>query len=370
MKICCVFNYNPLYRLPIYKLMSETFDVEFYFGDYGEEQNKRLKSFDPNQLNGFKGYHRLIKVFKGFLWSKKFWRPLSQKYDAYLLTGDPAYLINWIIILFAKLSGKKLYCWCHGPKEYVVKRKTRLYLGLFYKSMTGIFMYNEYNCKFMEDLGVSVDRLHVIHNSLDTPLQTELYSKLITSDIYTNYFKNSDPVAIFIGRIQKRMKVDYLVESQDRLIKNGVNLNVVLVGPYLDGEDIMSLVKSKGLSEKVWFYGESYDEKVNSELLYNADVCVAPGTVGLTAIHALSYGTPCITHNNFSQIGPEFEAIKDGVTGTFFKENDIDSLTESISKWIGLPLERRHQVRLTARQEIEQNWSVDAQVELLKSVFQ
>ena len=69
MKICCVFNYNPLYRLPIYKLMSETFDVEFYFGDYGEEQNKRLKSFDPNQLNGFKGYHRLIKVFKGFLWS-------------------------------------------------------------------------------------------------------------------------------------------------------------------------------------------------------------------------------------------------------------------------------------------------------------
>ena len=251
-----------------------------------------------------------------------------------------------------------------------MKPKTRLYLGSFYKSMTGIFMYNEYNCKFMEDLGVSADRLYVIHNSLDTPLQTELYSKLITSDIYTNYFKNSDPVAIFIGRIQKRMKVDYLIESQDRLIKNGVNLNVVLVGPYLDGEDIMSLVKSKGLSEKVWFYGESYDEKVNSELLYNADVCVAPGTVGLTAIHALSYGTPCITHNNFSQIGPEFEAIKDGVTGTFFKENDIDSLTESISKWIGLPLERRHQVRLTARQEIEQNWSVDAQVELLKSVFQ
>ena len=369
MKICCVFNYNPLYRLPIYKLISQTFDAEFYFGDFGEERNKRLKSFDPNQLNGFKGYHRLVPLLKGFMWSRQPLKLLKRKYDVYLLTGDPSYLINWIIILFAKLFGKDIYCWCHGPKEYVRKGKTRIYLGLFYKSMNGILMYNSYNCKYMTDLGIPSDKLHVIHNSLDTHLQTHIYDNLSPTDIYREYFKNPDPVVIFIGRIQKRMKVQYLIEAQDRLLKKGVTLNVVLVGPYLDGADIRSLVASKGLTDRVWFYGESYDEMVNSQLLYNADVCVAPGTVGLTAIHTLSYGTPCITHNNFSIIGPEFEAIKDGVTGTFFEEDDIDSLTDKICQWIGLSDDDRLAVRANARKEIVQNWSVDYQIYILKKVF-
>ena len=349
--------------------MSETFDMHFYFGDYGEEQNARLKQFDPYTLKGFKGYHKFVDLFKGFRWSKGAWKILNREYDAYIITGDPSFLINWLIILYSKLYNKKVFCWCHGLKNDVQKRIWRVYLRVFYGSMDGIFMYNEYNCKFMTNLGLCPQRLHVIRNSLDTDLQTQLYQLAEKTKVYIEHFGNSDPVVIFIGRIQKRMKIHLLIEAQEYLIRKGCNLNVVLVGPSIDGEGIEQLVHQKGLSERVWFYGPSWDEKINAELLYNADVCVAPGTIGLTAMHSLSYGTPCITHNNFQQIGPEFEAIKQGVTGDFFEEDNVVSLAECIRNWIGLNEMQRKQVRLEAREEILSNWSVDYQINILKQAL-
>ncbi len=75
--------------------------------------------------------------------------------------------------------------------------------------------------------------------------------------------------------------------------------------------------QSKG---RIWLYGACYDEEIIGELIFNAQLCVSPGNVGLTAMHSLVYGTPVITHNNFSNQSPEFEAIIDGKTGSFSKK--------------------------------------------------
>lgn len=235
--------------------------------------------------------------------------------------------------------------------------------------MDGIFLYNKFNKKFMVHLGLDESKIHIIYNSLDTQLQTDIYSTLLPSTIYRNHFGNDYPIAIFIGRVQKRMKVELLIEAVDILRKMGNHVNVVIVGGYMDGINIEELVQKKGLQEYVWFYGPSFDEKVNSELLYNANVCVAPGTVGLTAIHSLSYGTPVITHNNFCAIGPEFEAIKPGITGDFFEEDNVESLANVIEKWIGLTVEERDKVRKEARNEILDKWNVSRQIEILKKVI-
>ena len=56
--------------------------------------------------------------------------------------------------------------------------------------------------------------------------------------------------------------------------------------------------------------GECYSEETNAKLIYNADLCVAPGNIGLTAIHVMMFGCPAITHNDFKWQMPEFEAIK------------------------------------------------------------
>ena len=365
-KICCMFNYNPSYRLPIYYEMAKHLDCEFYFGDNVFEQ---LKQFDAKMLPGFKSYLKAKKIGNSFVWFSGIRQVLKNKYSIYILTGSPGLLANWIILFYSKVYKKKVYCWCHGPKSYRNDLMTKIVTAPFFRAMTGIFLYNKYNENFLLPLGVDENKIYIIHNSLNTDVQTTLYKSLEQTSIYKNHFGNSNPVIIFIGRIQKRMKVQLLVEAVERMRNEGVQTNMVLVGPYMDGEDIEALVRNKGLENNTWFYGASYEEDITAELLYNADVCVAPGTVGLTAIHSLSYGTPVITNNNFSAIGPEFEAIKPGETGDFFIENDVDSLVDCIKKWINLPDYDRQLVRVTARAEIEKNWSIEYQINLLQKVL-
>jgi glycosyltransferase involved in cell wall biosynthesis len=54
------------------------------------------------------------------------------------------------------------------------------------------------------------------------------------------------------------------------------------------------MIKERKLDDFIVFYGESYNERELAPLIALADVCVSPGNVGLTAIHALTYGTPVI----------------------------------------------------------------------------
>lgn len=57
MKLCCVLNYNPLYHLPIYRVMDKELDCDFFFGDTVFQP---LKQFYPNKLRGLQ---KFINVF-------------------------------------------------------------------------------------------------------------------------------------------------------------------------------------------------------------------------------------------------------------------------------------------------------------------
>ena len=57
-----------------------------------------------------------------------------------------------------------------------------------------------------------------------------------------------------------------------------------------------------------------------------SDLCVIPGNVGLSAMHAFSVGLPVISHDNFDIQMPEFEAIIDSKTGSFYKHGNIEDL--------------------------------------------
>ena len=116
----------------------------------------------------------------------------------------------------------------------------------------------------------------------------------------------------------------------------------------------------------VWFYGPSYDEKELSQLLYDADLCVSPGNIGLTAMHALSFGCPCISHTNFKMQKPEFEAINEGVTGAFFEYNNVEDLANVITHWLETHKNDREKVRKACFREIDENWNPHLQLEIIR----
>ena len=69
-------------------------------------------------------------------------------------------------------------------------------------------------------------------------------------------------------------------------------------------------------------------------------------------MHSMVFGTPCITHNDFPYQMPEFEAIKEGETGSFFKRDDINDLAKCIEKWFSTNGRMRYKIRQNCMDDI------------------
>lgn len=238
-------------------------------------------------------------------------------------------------------------------------------LGLAYHN----FVYGEYAERLMLHEGFSDKKLSVIYNSLDYQKQLFIRQKLVKGDIFDNYFTNKGKVVIFIGRLTKEKKLWMLLQLVYELNKTQ-SVNAVIVGNGEEKEVLMDEAARLGVDERVWFYGDCYDEELISELLFNADVCISPGNVGLTAIHSLTYGCPVITHNDFPYQMPEFEVIKDGYTGTFYEKNNITSLVSVTENWLLYSSGNREKIRQFCYDVIDAKWNPNNQIKVLKNVFQ
>lgn len=328
-KICCVFNYPPHYRKSIYQAMDAQLNCDFFFG---ENVPGTLKSMDVSTLKGYKKSFRNVILKGKILWQTNTLSLLFKKeYNQYLLTVDTACLSSWVFIYLAKLFGKQVFFWthgCYGNEGVLMNVKNKLY----FLPSKGLLLYSEYAKNILLKEGYLEKKLFVIANSLDYNKHLKIRPSLTVNKVYNEYFNNSNPVLIFIGRLEKKKKLSMVLDLIKEL-KNKVEVNCVFIGKGTDQEFLKNKTVSLGIDKNVWFYGDCYEEHEIGNLIFNADLCISPGNVGLTAIHSLSFGTPVITHSNFCNQMPEFESIEDGVNGSFFKENDIQSLTKTVHLW-------------------------------------
>ena len=221
----------------------------------------------------------------------------------------------------------------------------------------------------LKEQGFKENRLFVIHNSLSYDVQLKLRKSMHRSSIYRNHFGNDYPVIIFIGRLTPVKQLDMLIDAVKRLKVQNRECNLALIGDGSMRHDLEMRVKDLVIEDNVWFYGACYDETVNAELIYNADLCVSPGNVGLTAIHSLMFGTPVITHDDFAYQMPEFEAIQKDETGDFFSHGQVESLVGTIYKWLDEKADKREEVRLACFKEIDGQWNPQFQMKVIKSVL-
>jgi glycosyltransferase involved in cell wall biosynthesis len=150
------------------------------------------------------------------------------------------------------------------------------------------------------------------------------------------FFSDSKiPVLIYTGRLTKSKGLALLLTAMSQLQNQGFKTSLLLVGDGPEREPLTQLAKTSGVA--VHFYGACYDEDRLAELIMSANLTVAPGKVGLTAMHSLIYGTPVITHDDPDDQMPEWEAIIPGQTGDFFRRGDVHDLARVIQKWSMLP---------------------------------
>lgn len=346
-KIYHFTNIPSHYRTNLWeKLISEKrFDFHFFFGINNNLGIKEIE-FNTKDFNANKSkLHYLTNYWiknRILIWQSKVVRTcLSKKFDVAIFLGELQVLSTWLAIVLCKIRGIKTVFWTHGlyGNESALKRKMRV---LFYNLADEILLYERRAKKLLKNEGIRDDKIKVIYNSLDYDTQLEIRNQLLKEkpkkeSLFTN---NTVPYLVFIGRLTKIKKLDLLLKAVANINKNTLKLNVLVIG---DGDEMMglkNLTKILHLEKNVHFLGALYDEYKIAELLFNSVLCVSPGNVGLTAIHSLSFGTPICTHSNFFNQMPEVEVIEEGLTGTFFEENNLESLESSISKWLNMNLER------------------------------
>ncbi|SNR74650.1 Glycosyltransferase involved in cell wall bisynthesis [Lutibacter agarilyticus] len=361
---CCIFNLAAHYRAPIYKLMDKELNCDFYIGD---RVFNPIKKMDYSELYGFKKNLKFTPIMGGFYWQKGAVQLVFKKiYSHFILIGEPHCISTWLILIFAKILNKETFVWTHGwyGRENILKKVLK---KIFFSLSTKVLLYGDYAKKLMEKEGFKKNKMICIYNSLDYDKQISIRKKLKSSEIYLNYFRNEAPVILYIGRIQKVKKLDLLIESINKLNDRGSNCNLIIIGEK--SEEISFLNNIIGNERNIWLYGPCYDENKIGELIFNASVCVSPGNVGLTAMHSLVYGTPIITHDNFSNQMPEFEAITEGLTGSFFKEDSLESLCLNIEKWIGFSDKKRDFVRNNCYRIIDEKYNPHVQIEIFKKLL-
>jgi len=340
-KVLFFTNIFPHYRFAIWKklISSNKFILDIYFspsnplGIPTPDLNNLFDDQERTRFHFLKNYWLSKKIL---IWQSEVLRLTAfSKFDCIILLGEMYIISSWIACLIAKIRGKKIYMWSHGlyGNESYIKRHIRLN---FLKLADVIFLYENRAKKLLVKNGFDERTLDVVYNSLDFDTHQKHYNQLKKEDstCFKKLFKDESlPTIIFIGRITEKKKIDILIGAINKLNQTKASYNLLIVG---EGENLEFYKASsqKGI-ESGWlnFYGKSYNTEETGQLIYNSDLCVSPGNIGLTAVHCLSYGTPVASHSNYKNQMPEVEAIIDGENGFLFEENDHVDLANKINSW-------------------------------------
>ncbi|MEK7477473.1 MAG: glycosyltransferase [Candidatus Coatesbacteria bacterium] len=308
-----------------------------------------------------------------FLWQSGILRLAAGKQvDTIIFLGNVYFLSTWVGAVAARITGKRVLMWGHGfiRDEGGLKGLLR---SCFFRLAHGQLVYHRRARDILIRKGFDPTRIWVVFNSLDYSLQRQLRDRLTDMDLKASrerLFGQSDsPVLLWIGRLTPQKKLDQLFEAAGLLRREGVAANLLLVGDGPQRKTLEDLAGRLGLAEHVRFYGACHAEREIAPLIMLSSLCIAPGEVGLTCMHALAYGVPVITHGDFDNQMPEYEAIMPGVSGDFFERDSVKDLARVIHSWLTRTDSRRARQR-DCIEVIERCYNPDVQASIINAAVE
>lgn len=374
LKVLVVYQVVQHYRKAVFVQLTQNtaeIDYEIYAGNHDRDSSIRLlEESDTEDQSSRVNLKALENVWVGrhFLWQKGLVKICaSEEYDAIIFLGNMYFLSTWLGAIIAKFRGKKILMWTHGVRRIETGWKRILRLR-FYNLADRLLLYGERARACLTAMGYEERRLDVIYNSLDFDRMDNCWSEM-----HEDRGKIRDKLSvgpneiclIIVGRLSKNKKPEMLIEAARRLKLDGQPIKILFVGKEENEGELISLSESSGVRSSCFFVGPCYEEHTLAEYFISADICVVPGDIGLTAIHALTYGTPVLTHDDFDSHGPEFEAIEAGVNGDFYRKGDVDSLCKLIRKWSERTLDTTGSVAESYREPVLQRYNPRSQAELI-----
>jgi glycosyltransferase involved in cell wall biosynthesis len=377
-RVAIIYHYLAHYREAVFEMLSRP-DAKHHYVVFSDRESnipslatislEKARSLNPEgSLNW-----RIIRnrwLTPNVLWQGEALRiATSREFDVVIFLGNMRFLSTWIAAILARATGKRVLMWTHG----VLRRETGLHglvRRLFYRLAHGLLLYGVRAQDLLGARGFARDRLYVVFNSLDTAAQLRaLQAQDAEAPARVRHsfgIPQGARLLVSIGRLVAGKELDLLPTALAKLRASGREIHLLFVGGGPLREAIERQVAELNLGQFVHFAGEVYSESDLCPLIASADICVSPGGVGLTAMHALIYGTPVITHDDFDEQKPEFEVIQPGATGAFFRRGDADDLAATIQDWLASGRDRATQQAL-CRELLLRTYTPSKQREIIDS---
>lgn len=327
----------PKYRVPLFGSLLEENKFEVFIMAAKEEPGgvKSVVPFHENvDLN-----HPIKTIFKKLMWQENLYLlPNMSKGDVLIISGNVKFLSNYPLILEAKKRKVTVVWWGHGwssttstfsffIRKYIMKLVADVLL-LYTEEEQELFIRNGFN----------KDKVFYMNNTIDTREINSIRELISKKDIENFKIKNKligKNVLLFVGRLRQEPPTNLVtaIKALDYLSDDKTNNYIlVIIGDGNEREMLVKRVKQLNLEDKVLFLGAIYDEKELAPWFMSADCFVYPGAIGLSLLHAFSYGLPVVTHNIRTKHGPEIAALKDNINGSTFIYNDNIDLANQIKK--------------------------------------
>jgi glycosyltransferase involved in cell wall biosynthesis len=370
MRIAIGYHFFAHYRAAVMQLLAQdsTLDVTF-IADETESGGTIAPWKRPDSVRFVRA--RCYSIGPILFQPRLAWHILTTRYDQVILLGNAAWPAMWLAAFAARLRGARVHFWTHGwvkPESGFGGTVRSVFYGLAHN----LLLYGHYAKCIGVGHGFAAERLHVIYNSLDADAQRTLRESISNDELLAARQKlfverANLPLLVCSTRLMRVRRLDMLLDAMDQLKSRGLDTNLLLIGDGPEKANLSEQATRLGLT--VHFYGACYDEPTLARLTMAADLTVAPGKVGLTAMQSLGYGTPVLTHSDFANQMPEWEAIIPGKTGDLFINENVDDLARVIERWFANAPDRQ-QVRDACFEMIGRFWNPQNQHRLIKRALE
>jgi glycosyltransferase involved in cell wall biosynthesis len=250
------------------------------------------------------------------------WQP-----DALIVEANPRYPSTRQAVRWMHDRGHPVLGWGLGaPPVFGLMAGWRRWTRLqFLRSLDGLIAYSRRGAEEYRSLGVLPERIFVAPNAVAPPPTQP------PPDRPTSFL--SQPVLLFVGRLQARKRIDNLLRACAALpLSLQPCLWVVGDGPARKDFEV--------LAEKIYpgteFFGARYGEELE-EFFKSADLFVLPGTGGLAIQQAMSFGLPVIVAEGD---GTQDDLVRPG-NGWRIPANNLQALIEALQDALIHPVHLR-----------------------------
>ena len=192
--------------------------------------------------------------------------------------------------------------------------------------------------------------------------------KIIPNGIDVDHFaRNTTPWSqyqdgktniLFVGRLEKRKGLKYLLEAYSRLKWNLPDIRLIVVGPGQPDRDSFQIIGARGLHDVVFTGKVTYDDL--ARYYATAHIFCSPATgsesFGIVLLEAMAAGKPVVA----SEIEGYKGIVEHEEQGLLFPRKDSEALASALARLIDNP-ELARRLGAKGRETVDQyRWSVVA----------